>query len=389
MSECLVEVCQIDQVIPHTNADKLEIAVIKGWQCVVPKKQFCESDKVVYFPPDTCLPEDVATKLGVIQYLGKGGRIRSIKLRGEPSFGLVIKLEDQSLEIGTDVSKEYGATKYEPPPKFTHGGQNKRYRKPKSWLGRFIQKYTWKLFNIKRGSAEEIPEMPRYTDIENLRNHNKVFEDGEQVSVSEKIHGSNVRVALINGVEHAGSHNIRRLRPEKPMTLMRAIKRTLRITEEPSYGEEIRNDYYWHPWSIPEVRNMLQALSAKYSEVVLYGEVYGKVQELTYGLPNDIAFRAFDLMLNGQYVDAELFYNTCAQFGVPTVPELYRGAFSMEKVRELAQGKTTINDAGHMKEGVVIRPILERQHRRVGRVILKYIGDEYLCSKGYNENKDV
>jgi len=231
-------------------------------------------------------------------------------------------------------------------------------------------------------AKEEIPDPQERWDLEVDGVHNFIAN-------GIVVHNSNVRIALVDGVEMAGSHNIRRLRPEKPMTAWRAIKRALRIKEPISYGDEIKNDLYWHAWSIPEVREMLVSLSQNYKSAVLYGEIYGKVQELTYGLPNDIAFRAFDLMLDGKYVDAELFYNTCARFGVPVVPELYRGPYSLEKIRELAQGNSTLPGANHMREGAVVRPMEEREHRRIGRVILKYIGDEYLCSKGYNENKDV
>ena len=40
MSSLIVEVCRIDKVLPHSNADVLELAHIKGWQCVAPKGKY-------------------------------------------------------------------------------------------------------------------------------------------------------------------------------------------------------------------------------------------------------------------------------------------------------------------------------------------------------------
>lgn len=199
MSKCIVEVCTIDEIKKHSNADKLEIAIIKGWQCVTQKGAHTAGEKIVYFPPDTVIPDEWAAKFGVTQYLSKG-RIRSIKLRGEPSFGLIVKPADPSWPIGKDVADFYGAMKYEPPPINQPSPYPKR--QPKSWLGRFIKKWTWMLFNVEPDIVQEHPKFPKYTEIENLRHYNRILQDGEQVVVTEKIHGclmSDTPVMLANG----------------------------------------------------------------------------------------------------------------------------------------------------------------------------------------------
>lgn len=203
------------------------------------------------------------------------------------------------------------------------------------------------------------------------------------------VHNSNCRVGIIDGQEMAGSHNHRRARPMPKRTFKTFIKRMFRMKDAVSYGAEIKNDMYWHPWSLPSVQTGLKALYSIYGDVVLYGEVYGKVQELKYGHPNDIAFAAFDIMVCGQYMDVWSFAHVCDQYNIPRVPVLYAGAYSLAKVKELSEGKTQVAGADNMREGVVVRPVVERMEHRFGRVILKYVGDEYLCSKGHNENKDV
>jgi len=56
MSTLIVEVCRIDRVLPHANADALELARIKGWQCVIPKGRYVGGDLVTYIPIDSVIP---------------------------------------------------------------------------------------------------------------------------------------------------------------------------------------------------------------------------------------------------------------------------------------------------------------------------------------------
>ena len=65
----------------------------------------------------------------------------------------------------------------------------------------------------------------------------------------------------------------------------------------------------------------------------------------------------------------------------PCVPLLWRGPYSAEKLAELAEGKTTFEGAGHIREGTVITPIQERTHPEIGRVQLKYVSNDYLSKK--------
>ena len=94
MSSLLVPVTVIEAITPHSNADVLELAHVLGWQPVVKKGEYHVGDRVVYFPPDTMLPLAVSERFGVTKYLSKG-RIRCAKLRGEPSFGLVVKPDSE------------------------------------------------------------------------------------------------------------------------------------------------------------------------------------------------------------------------------------------------------------------------------------------------------
>ena len=62
MSTLIVDVNEVKEILPHNNADSLEIVNIKGWQVVVQKGQFVSGDLGVYFPPDSLLTEELANR---------------------------------------------------------------------------------------------------------------------------------------------------------------------------------------------------------------------------------------------------------------------------------------------------------------------------------------
>src|SRR6266853_348129 len=198
MSSVIVEVVRIEAIRPHTNADKLFLAQIKGWQTVIRKldngaPEFQVGDCVVYIPPDSTLPRELAVRLGGETYLSEktnmaGERelvVRRVRLRGEPSYGFVIRPDDPTWAVGTDVQAHYGIGKYLLPVKFTAGDAEPNH-----------------------------PLFERYTDIENLRHFPDVIQAGEDVIVTEKLHGTNVRIGSIAGTMLAGSHGLQRKRPE-------------------------------------------------------------------------------------------------------------------------------------------------------------------------------
>lgn len=109
----------ISALRPHNNADRLEIATVLGWQTIVKKGEFKEGDKVVLVVIDTILPfapwsEFLADK-GQPE---KPIRLKTVKLRGEYSQGLVLPLSVlpehvRDWQVGADVGGELGVKKYE------------------------------------------------------------------------------------------------------------------------------------------------------------------------------------------------------------------------------------------------------------------------------------
>ena len=405
-SELVVPVASLKNLREHPNASLLGLADVLGYQMVIPlaedaagtiirrfkpgvrdergqrvpaeagdvaedvrfRFKYAEGQLVVYFPADTLIPAEWADKFGVRKFLkGKeNDRVGRIRLRGEPSFGLVVdRPEGSTWKEGDNVADFYGAKKYEPPVWATCGDAAPR-------------------------DPLVDPFFDKFTDIQNGRIFVDVLKEGEEAIFTEKIHGTNCRIGIVDGKMVAGSMEVRRKRPFKKVGEAEA--------ECDFDSEEMKRSTYWFPWTVKGVREMMESFRPAVGpndphnmHVILYGEVYGgSVQSLDYGIAKGkgIGFRVFGLRANGRFLDWDDLDKVCAQYGVKTVPVLWRGPFSMAKAKELADGISTM--AGHIREGCVVYPVMEREDPKVGRAVLKFIGTEYELSKHKDaDTKDV
>lgn len=111
----LASIQKILLVKPHENADKLDIAQIKGFKAIVPRGQWHEGDLCIYIMPDTVLPDAA----WAAPFKAKSSRVRAIKLRNVFSEGIVLSFPEVSytgpIEEGLDLSEVLGVIKYDPP----------------------------------------------------------------------------------------------------------------------------------------------------------------------------------------------------------------------------------------------------------------------------------
>lgn len=144
MERQLATIRRIKEIKAIPNADKIELAVIDNWQCVTAKENnFKQDDLVIYFEIDSWVPTEVApflTKSGHYpkEFEGvKGERLRTIKLRGELSQGMILPLETLFpylsaqdalvLKTGDDVTDILNIKKWEKPLSAALAGQAKGY----------------------------------------------------------------------------------------------------------------------------------------------------------------------------------------------------------------------------------------------------------------------
>ena len=326
MSTHSVNVIEIGEVRPHKNAERLEIVPVNGWQAVVKKGQFAPGHRAIYIEPDYSVP----TERPEFSFLAKPGkerhRLKAVRLRGELSYGLLIPVPDElaDKDIGANVMDALGIVRWEPEVKLTMADELPQDQ----WPATFAPKF----------------------DIESYEKFPHVIEDGEEVIVTEKVHGANARYTVVDGVFHQGSRQ-RWLIPDGGHIWARAAANN------------------------PAIRAWLEANPG----VVLYGEVYGNVQSLTYGLgKGEVKFIAFAAVDAGRWRDQFELFRELVNQGIPCCPVLHMGPFDHEAVKLMAEADSRVATApGHMMEGVVVVPARERFHGSIGRVAVKHISNRY------------
>jgi RNA ligase (TIGR02306 family) len=392
MSTLIIEVCKIDDVLPHPNADRLEIIKVKGWAVVAQKGSFAKGEGCVYIPPDSILPKSLSDQLGITKYLtqlppDENGvkpdfyRVRVAKLRGVPSYGTIMPVFDSTWKIGQDVSEILGITKYEPPLECVDGDAERPH-----------------------------PVFHRYFTLEHYENFPDLFQEGEEVVMTEKIHGMSGRVGIIREAKDdgtpilrfaAGSHDVRRkeLQTQRKRRVQygeNGLPVTVSITDEETgeqkekevewFYEETRKSQFWEVLEIRGMKKILLELCNGENNVIIFGELYG-TQDMKYGLENGrTVFRVFDISVNGIYLDFDTKFAICHKHMVEMVPVLYRGPFSNKMVYKYVSGPTLLcepEQAGKFKgrEGIVITSVKERQvvtEKKVfERAALKAVSFEY------------
>lgn len=329
MSTHQVHIIQIDSVLPHDNADKLEIVPVNGWSVVVRKGDFTVGSRAVYIEPDYLVP----TNRPEFAFLSKPGReqhrLRAAKLRGVVSFGLLISVPPELMHIvdGVQMMEALGVQRYEPQLKFLHANELPHEDHPQIFCPKF--------------------------DIESYKNYPHLIREGEPVVITEKIHGANSRFVWTNNRFYIGSRN-RWIDPNTESVWKTAAD------------------------SVPGIQDWCRFSP----DTILFGEVFGKVQSLTYGRPNSVDFRAFAALNRDKWWNqTELGYQLEA-FNVKLAKILYRGPFDRALAEQLAEQDSTIEGVplGHMREGVVIVPEQERVGPSAGRAAVKLISNRYWLS---------
>jgi len=77
-----------------------------------------------------------------------------------------------------------------------------------------------------------------------------------------------------------------------------------------------------------------------------------------------------------EYWDAEKFLAEIPE--ERRVPSLGIMPFDFGRLQALADGPSLVRGANHAREGIVIKPVKERKHWSLGRVMLKVVSNEYL-----------
>ena len=355
---------RIYEIKPIEGADNIELIVAGGWQCISQKGEYKVGDRVVIATTDAVIPEALSDEMGVTNYLRKGGRVRTIKLRGVYSECLIIRYGYTSiLKEGEDLMDELKIYKYEPPVKMVQlaGGRKVKYK--------------------------DNPNFHVYYKFPNLKNVPNLFNENDEVEITRKIHGTNTRYGIVKKnklslwdkvkkffgnewVEYEfvyGSHNV-----EKGSDSQGFYDTDVWKTIADRY--DIKDNLWAHvkTWYAPELIG---------TGFIIYGEIYGKgiQKNYEYGL-DDIKFAGFDVEINGKYESVYRSDTTFAHLKLDYVPILYRGFWSQE-VQDAFTFNQFIDNTKVPHEGIVIKHESGDRHK-----VAKVINPDYHI---YAEKKDV
>ena len=129
----LASIQRVWKIEPIEGADRIELAHVLGWQCVVNKGQFQPMDIAVYFEIDSFLPiRDEFEFMRSSSYkktdiMGEGFRLRTMRFRGQISQGLLLPVSQfpeipKDADVGDDVTELLGVRKWEIEERATTGG---------------------------------------------------------------------------------------------------------------------------------------------------------------------------------------------------------------------------------------------------------------------------
>ena len=372
-------VAKIDEIKEIPGADNIEQGVIGGWNCIIKKGEYKAGDLVVVATTDAVIPQNLSDVLNVTNYLRKGQRVRTVKLRGVYSECLIIPLSilvsrakiirSGEVQEGDDMMELLSIFKYEPPVKQIQLASGRKIR------------------------YQDNPNFLVYYKFPNMKNVTGMFTEDDDVQITRKIHGTNARYGIVK---------------KNKLSFWNRVKKFFRLADywidyefvvgshNVEKGSDSQGFYDTNVWyeiadkyRIKEkMWNYVKKYSGEDSKewpgsgVVLYGEIYGKgIQKgYDYGL-DEIKFVGFDVMEDGKYLDtlnAKLVIRDILE--LPHVEELYIGNWSQE-IQDKYVFNNFINGTKVPHEGVVVKHISGERNK-----IAKVINPDYLI---YGEKHDI
>ena len=359
---------KVTDIKPIDGADNIELVVVNGWNCISKKGEYEVNDSAVIATTDAVIPQALSDEIGVTNYLRKGGRVRTIKLRGVYSECLIIPLHDAMdpkllSEEGKDLMDELGIYKYEPPVKMVQlaGGRKIKYK--------------------------DNPNFHVYYKFPNFKNVPNMFTEDDVVEITRKIHGTNARYGIIK---------------KNKLSLWDKVKRYFGnewVEYEFIYGShnvekgsDTQGFYDTDVWRTIadryDIKDKLWAhVKTCYSPeligtgFIVYGEIFGKgiQKNYEYGL-DDIEFVGFDVEVDSKYLSVYQSDSEIATLKLHYVDILYRGFWSQE-VQDAFTFNQFIDNTKVPHEGIVIKEESGNRSK-----VAKVINPDYHI---YAEKKDV
>jgi RNA ligase (TIGR02306 family) len=362
----------IGSVSEIPGADNIELVTVGGWNAITKKGEYQVGDKVVVATTDAVIPKELSDDMGVTNYLRKGQRVRTVKLRGVYSECLLIPLNyvfksfsaQNGFLDGQDMMGVLNIYKYEPPVKtitLQSGGRKIKYH--------------------------QNPNFHVYYKFPNQKNVPDMFNEEDEVVITRKLHGTNARYGIVRkkklslldrvkmffgnkwaAFEYVyGSHNV-----EKGSDSQGFYDTDVWKTVANQY--DIRGKLWDHVKDTYEPLDLTEGF-------VIYGEIYGAgiQKNYEYGL-TDVKFAGFDVEVDGVYQPYinETVHFDCLQ--LPQVELLYQGIW-VKEIQDTFVFNNNIEGTKIPHEGVVVKSVTGDR-----RKVSKVINPDYLI---YGEKNNV
>lgn len=363
MPRKLASIQKIIDIQPIENADKIERLTVLGWHVVASKSNnYKIGDLVCYIEVDTQLPE-----IPMFDFLkDRKYRVKTIKLRGQISQGLVIPLEElkdnlnikiDKLKEGDDVTTLIGASKYDPEAEKENKLMEQEMNNSTNKIHKMLMKY--KLYRkiyklICKPQKSGFPSWIKKTDEDRIQilvdKFNEIISKNKTdepiyFDSTEKLDGQSatffIKKDKILGII--------------PRYEFGVCSRNLRLKNP-------NNSSYWTVASQYNIENALMDILKKYKSqnVVLQGEICGNgIQGNKYGITgNGYYFAAFNLIIDGKKyrtIDAK---KILSNYKIDTVPIIDTNVLlypTIDEMVENAKGKSTLKSV--QREGKVWRSI--------------------------------
>jgi RNA ligase (TIGR02306 family) len=323
------------KLFPHPNAERLELCKVGPFQLVVQKGLYQDGDVIIVAPEKALLPAALASRYvnsdtGISYLHGQDkNRVGVIRLRGEISQGVIIPNTGyEDLPFDQDIAEALGITFYEPPIPMHLAGE--------------VESLTEKTTSL---FADH--------DVEQFGIYQTEFVPGEEVIVTEKLHGS-------QGVYY------RNAKLEWVVTSKGLSQRGLGLLENAG------NAY----WQAAHHEGLFEAINDSFpkGEVQVFAEVLPVQKGFSYGFKKP-GLKVFKVILDGLMLEYDALPDWCkAKF----VPILYRGEFDLTRILPLKDGLETVSGQGlHIREGIVLRPTTPRLNSDHHDLSVKLISEKY------------
>lgn len=333
----MASIRKIDAIAPIDGADAIEVATVGGWKVVVKKNEFAVGDSAVYCEIDSWIPTELAPFLSKgkepREFEGvKGERLRTVRLRGQISQGLLLNLDNalsftNSFVEGDDVSEVLGIVKWEMPVNAQLAGL------------------------VKGNFPTQIPKTDQER-VQNLKKELEVIPTSVLFEVTEKLEGSSMTCYLIDGEFGVCSRNMDLKRDE--------------------------NNSFWATAIREDVESKMRDTGPD-GQFAIQGELIGPgIQGNIYKL-SSTEFYVFDVynIQSGEYLKPAARRALIERMGLNHVPLINSGypvVPSIDGLLEAAEGKSILN-AKQEREGIVFKQV-------DGGMTFKAVSNRYLIKSG-------